>query len=74
MMMKSNTVKIILPNGVSLIKFRMSDEEYKKLYSESGYVIINVIGKCNCNEWNGNKYPQILIEDLEITGGCAYEF
>ena len=54
-MMASNTVKITLPNGVNLIKFRMPDEEYDKLYSEYGYVEIDVIGRCNCNLWNGVK-------------------
>ena len=73
-MMGSNTVKITLPNGVSLIKFRMPDEEYNKLYSECGYVEIDVIGKCNCNSWGGNEYAQIIIEDYEIVGGCAYVF
>lgn len=73
-MMKSNTVKITLPNGISMIKFRMPDEEYNKLYSENGVVKINVVGTCNCNEWMGNQYPQILITDYEIVGGCAYVF
>ena len=73
-MMASNTVKITLPNGVSMIKFRMPDEEYNKLYSENGYVEIDVIGKCNCNDWGGNKYAQILIEDYKIVGSCAYVF
>lgn len=73
-MMASNTVKITLPNGISLIKFKMSDEEYDMLYSDFGYVEINVIGECNINEWGGNKYAQILIKDYEIIGKCAYEF
>lgn len=73
-MMASNTVKIILPNGINLIKFRMPDEEYDQLYSEFGYVEIDVVGRCNCNEWNGNKYPQILIDDYDIVGRCAYVF
>lgn len=73
-MMASNTVKITLPNGVSIIKFRMPDEEYNKLYSESGYVIINTVCKCNKNEWNGNISAQLLLEDYEIIGKCAYEF
>ena len=73
-MMASNTVKITLPNGISLIKFRMPDEEYDKLYSEYGFVEIDVIGRANCNLWNGIKYPQILIDDMEIIGRCAYVF
>jgi single-stranded DNA-specific DHH superfamily exonuclease len=73
-MMASNTVKITLPNGVTLIKFRMPDEEYNQLYSEYGYVEIDVVGTGNCNEWAGHKYAQILIKDYEITGRCAYVF
>ena len=73
-MMKSNTVKITLPNGVSMIKFNMPDEEYNKLYSENGSVTINVVGECNCNSWNGNDYPQIMIKDYEIVRSCAYVF
>lgn len=73
-MMASNTVKITLPNGISLIKFRMPDEEYNKLYSESGNVEINIVAKCNKNEWNGNISAQLLLEDYEIVRKCAYEF
>ena len=73
-MMASNTVKITLPNGVNLIKFRMPDEEYDKLYSEYGYVEIDVVGRCNKNSWNGIDYPQILIDDYDIVGRCAYVF
>lgn len=73
-MMKSNTVKISLPNGVSIIKFNMPDEEYNKLVSENGYVQIDIVGVCAINEWNGNRFPQIKLTDYEITGGCAYIF
>ena len=73
-MMKSNTVKITLPNGVNMIYFNMPDEEFNQLYSEMGSVIINVVGKCNCNQWAGNEYPQILITDYEIERKVAYVF
>jgi single-stranded-DNA-specific exonuclease len=73
-MMKSNTVKITLPNNISIIKFRMSDEEFNTLYSENGYVEIDIVGKCNVNEWAGNRYPQIFLEDYNIIQKCAYVF
>ena len=73
-MMKSNTVKITLPNNVSIIKFRMPDEEYERLISENGYVEIDAVCKCNKNEWNGNISAQLLLEDYEIVGECAYVF
>jgi hypothetical protein len=73
-MMASNTMKISLPNNINIIKFRTSDKEYDKLYSEEGYVEIDAICKCNINEWNGNRYPQLFLEDYNINGGCAYVF
>ena len=73
-MMASNTLKISLPNGISIIKFRMPDKEYEKLWSENGYVEIDAVCRCNKNEWNGNISAQLLLEDYEIIGGCAYVF
>jgi single-stranded-DNA-specific exonuclease len=71
---KSPTLKITLPNGMSLIKFGSSEEEYKALCSESGCVTINVVGTCDKNEWNGRISPQIKIEDYEIVGTSQYYF
>ena len=71
---KNPTLKITLPNGTSLIKFRSSNEEYERLHSELGCVTINVVGKCERNIWNGKVSPQILIEDYEIVGKTAYYF
>jgi len=48
-LMGKGTIKITLPNNVSIIKFNAEDD-YKKLYSEYGYTEINLVGKCNCNE------------------------
>lgn len=71
---KSPTLKITLPNGTSLIKFKSSQEEYEKLRSETGCVTINVVGKCERNVWNGTVTPQIIIEDYEIVGEQKYYF
>ena len=71
---KSPTLKITLPNGTSLIKFKSSKEEYEKLHSETGCITINVVGKCERNIWNGIVSPQIIIEDYEIVGEQKYYF
>ena len=68
------TLKITLSNNISLIKFKSSYEEYNKLCSEQGCVIINAIGICQMNEWNGVTSPQIIIEDYEIVNKSAYYF
>lgn len=70
---KKPTLKITLPNRLALIKFGSSQEEYESLLS-TGYMKMNVIGKCNANEWNGNVTPQLLIEDYEITGESKFDF
>lgn len=72
-MMKSNTVKITLPN-VNIIKFRMPDEEYNQLYSDQGYIEIDAVCKCNINEWNGIKSAQLFLEAYNIVGSCGYVF
>lgn len=71
---KSPTLKIALPSNMSLIKFRSSNEEYEKLYSELGCVTINIVGRCEQNVWNGNVSPQVIIEDYEIVAKQEYYF
>lgn len=63
---KSPTLKITLDNGVSLIKFGSSEEEYNNLVSPMMTTIINVIGKCRQNAWGGRITGQIEVGDFEI--------
>ena len=70
---KKPTLKITLPNKIALIKFGSSQEEYNSLLTD-GYIKMNIIGRCNANEWAGNITPQVLIEDWEITGESKYDF
>ena len=71
----SNTLKITLPNKVSLMKFNATDEECFNLENfEELYLILNIVGTCNQNEWNGNISPQIFISDYEIVGSGKYLF
>ena len=72
---KDNTLKITLPNGISLMKFKATDEECYKLQNQGfGYMQLNIIGKANKNEWMGNISPQIFIEDYEIIDSNKYIF
>ena len=46
-----NTLKITLPNRISLMKFNATDEECFKLENfEGAYIELNVVGKCHKNE------------------------
>lgn len=73
---KCPSFKITLPNGVCLIKFKVSEEEFDSLLPqfESGSKIISIIGTCAINEWNGRITPQIKVSDYEITGEIKYLF
>ena len=73
---KKPTLKITLSNGVSLIKFGSSEEEYASLTNvpEAGSVILNIVGKCAINEWNGIVTAQIKVSDMEIVGQTMYYF
>lgn len=64
---KNPTLKITLPQGLSLIKFGSSEEEYDNIInSDFNCVNMNIVGKCDKNEWGGRITPQISIEDYEI--------
>ena len=68
------TLKITLPNKISLIKFGSNEDEFNALYPGEGCVELNIIGRCNKNTWNGYVYPQIYIEDYEVIDRAKYIF
>lgn len=71
---RNPTLKITLNNGISLIRFKSSEQEYESLFSDLGCVTINVVGTCQINRWNGKEFPQIKIEDYEIINRQNYYF
>lgn len=71
---KKPTIKIKLPNGVELMKFKASEDEFNSLYSEIGFVEINIVGECAINSWMGNITPQVWITEYEIAKKQQYYF
>lgn len=59
---KNPTIKITLPNGAEIMKFKSSEEEYNTLLN----TVIDVVGKCSANTWMGRTTPQILVEDYSV--------
>ena len=59
-----NTLKITIPGGISLMKFRAQDQEC--LYLQENNCQIDLVGKCNINQWNGAIMPQIFMQDYQI--------
>lgn len=60
---KHPTLKIQV-GGVSIIKFKSSQEEYEEFCGENK--VLTIVGKCQVNEWNGTVSPQIICEDFEL--------
>lgn len=71
---KNPTLKITLPNGISCIKFKSSEEEFENLFSDSGCVTITVIGKCEVNRYFDKVTPQLIIENYKIINKQQYYF
>ena len=71
---RNPTLKIELANGVACIKFRSSDEEFESFITDTGCVTINIVGKCEVNQYFNSVTPQIIIEDYEIVDRMNYYF
>ena len=69
---RNPTLKILLNDNIEILKFKSSKEEYEKL-NTSMINIIDIVGRCSVNEWNGKKTPQIIVEDYDIIGK-EYDF
>ena len=59
---KNPTLKIILPNGLELLKFKSSQAEYDELLN----TVIDVVGTCSTNTWMGRTTPQLIVEAYNI--------
>ena len=62
------TLKITLPDNLSMVKFKSSQEEYENLIPKEGMItVLNIIGTCVRNTgWDNG--PEIIIKDYEILG------
>ena len=70
-----DTLKITFPNRkLSILKFRIKEEEKMMLEPKDGVITITAIGKCTLNHFNGNISPQILLEDFEIVDRKIWDF
>lgn len=65
------TITISLEDGSSLVKFKATEEEYKNLFSSTGYVSINAIGTCSKSS---RGFPQFTIIEYEVIDRNEYYF
>lgn len=72
---KTNTIKISLPNKVDIMLFNAKDIDIEKLQTNNtGFVELNLVAKCNENQWMGNSTPQLFIEAYEICDSNKFFF
>ena len=62
---KHPTLKIHLPNGVDIMKFKSSQEEYEQFTKPN--MCLTAVCRCAKNEWNGRVTAQLIVEDFYIT-------
>ena len=70
---KNPTLKIQV-NGITLIKFKSSIEEYEMLKNQGVRVTLDILGKCKENEWQGQVEAQVIIQDYEIKTAMKWVF
>lgn len=61
---KHPTLKIHLENGVDIMKFKSSQEEYEQFIMPNTY--LTAVCRCAKNEWNGKITAQLIIEDYYL--------
>lgn len=71
---RNPTLKIDLKDNIKAIKFKSGEEEYNSLYTEQGCVVIDILCRCEINEYCGNINPQLIIQDYEIVSHQDYFF
>ena len=52
-------------NGVSFLKFKATDF-LMEMNAQGDEFTMEIVGRCNLNEWGGRTTPQIFIDDYDI--------
>lgn len=61
---KNNTLRMILPNGLVLVKFGIDEEEFNRMCAENTY--ITCVVSPSRNEWQGKISGEGMIDDYTI--------
>ncbi len=72
---KGYTIKIQLQNNVSILKFNATEYDCEVFQTNNtGFIEVDIIGRCNRNQWNGWITPQIFMQDYQKTDSNRYYF
>ena len=61
---KHPTIKIHLDNGVDIMKFKSSREEYEQFIASNK--VLTAVCRASKNEWMGRVSAQLIVEDFEL--------
>lgn len=70
---KKTTLKFTY-KGIEFIKFKSSEEEWEAIVNQGERLVIDVVGKCGVNEYQGKITPQVIIDDYEVVGTKKKQF
>lgn len=59
---------------IEYIKFFSNEDEWEALTSQGECVVLDIVGRCGINEYQGKITPQIVMEDYEVTRIKEKEF
>ena len=72
---KGYTLKVTLDNHISLLKFHATQHDCEVFQqNNTGFIEVDIVGRCNKNQWNGYITPQIFIEDYQVIDSNKYYF
>ncbi|WEG18637.1 DHH family phosphoesterase [Alkalihalophilus pseudofirmus] len=52
--------------NIEFIMYKQTEDMFNKVFGKDGEYAIEIVGKCNVNEWNGYITPQVMMEDFEV--------
>lgn len=64
--LRGSAIKLCV-DDVTFIKFFVSKEQKKKWFvGENVQISIDIVGRCQYNEWDSNKYRQVEVKEIEV--------
>lgn len=71
---KNKTTLKFSYKGIEFIKFRSDEKEWEEIVGKGDRLVIDVVGRCSLNVWEGKETPQIIMEDLAVVNVKKKQF
>lgn len=64
----NKTILKFICKGIEYIKFSSSEDEWKDIVDKGERLVMDVVGRCSVNEYQGKKVSQMIVDDYEVVG------